>query len=240
APLSWNAVALESTNDNQALTFALFDLTDYTPLLHDGENILAIHAMNSTLTSSDFLLVPELEAGVTTGGISLTSPRSSEISMPLNTALKLFTLTNGAVAGGEVTWTVLEGDPNAALLASVSPNESTVIFTTAGTIILRGTTTVNNITETTDILIQVGSTEGAVGAAIDVGEDKSITELSTTLVATVTPSDLDRLQWRQLSGPARAVFSDPVNPTTQVGMIDSGTYRFRLEVTRNGITTFNE
>ena len=42
------------------MTFSDFDISKHIDLLHEGENLLAIHGMNNSRASSDFLIVAEL------------------------------------------------------------------------------------------------------------------------------------------------------------------------------------
>ena len=58
----WNSLADDSHADDQAVVPAEFDLTGRIGLLREGENILAVHALNASPTSSDFLLSIDLVA----------------------------------------------------------------------------------------------------------------------------------------------------------------------------------
>ncbi len=62
-PLGWDSVAPSAPSDSTALR--TFDATSHLGQLTEGQNLLAIHALNKSLTSSDFLNSPELV--VTTG-----------------------------------------------------------------------------------------------------------------------------------------------------------------------------
>lgn len=64
APASpaWNSTAITSHDDFEAISFQEFDASAAIPLLIDGENVLAIHALNVSSGSSDFLMTPELVA----------------------------------------------------------------------------------------------------------------------------------------------------------------------------------
>jgi hypothetical protein len=57
--LSWNSASAGSHEADEEITF---DLSAYLNLLSEGENLLAIHALNSSTTSSDFLLTVSLVA----------------------------------------------------------------------------------------------------------------------------------------------------------------------------------
>ena len=63
----WSGRATQSHNDNAAVSFSKFDISEYIHLLVDGENVLAIHGVNSGDGSSDMLIVPEIEASDTVG-----------------------------------------------------------------------------------------------------------------------------------------------------------------------------
>ncbi|MGK0185665.1 MAG: glucose/arabinose dehydrogenase [Verrucomicrobiales bacterium] len=59
--LPWNATATSSHADRLAVVFEDFELDSNAPsLLQLGENILAIHALNSSPSGSDFLISPRL------------------------------------------------------------------------------------------------------------------------------------------------------------------------------------
>ena len=69
--VSWNSTCSDHA-DSLALIFEEFDLTAYSGLLNEGNNMLAIHGVNQSITSSDLLFVPKLEAGYA-GNIDSTS-----------------------------------------------------------------------------------------------------------------------------------------------------------------------
>lgn len=62
AELAWNSSATANHPDAEALIPEAFDLSAYRGLLVPGANWLALHGLNVSTTSSDFLLVPELSA----------------------------------------------------------------------------------------------------------------------------------------------------------------------------------
>ena len=73
--LPWNASASAYNTDTAALQFQLFNISHHLDKLVAGNNTLAIHGLNQNPSSSDFLIVPQLEAGQSTSaaGIPLTS-----------------------------------------------------------------------------------------------------------------------------------------------------------------------
>ncbi|MHC4323344.1 MAG: CotH kinase family protein, partial [Planctomycetota bacterium] len=60
--MSWNEGAAATREDSDAQVFEDFDITDHIGALRSGNNILAIHGLNTTLSSSDLLILPELIA----------------------------------------------------------------------------------------------------------------------------------------------------------------------------------
>lgn len=59
----WNATASASHSDAAAVVFEAIDLSDSLPLLQTGANVLAIHGLNRSTGSSDFLINAELMLG---------------------------------------------------------------------------------------------------------------------------------------------------------------------------------
>ena len=67
ADTPWDGRATAPHSDSQAIVFEDIDITDRAGLLRQGDNVLAIHGLNSSPTSSDCLLLPELAVSSTTG-----------------------------------------------------------------------------------------------------------------------------------------------------------------------------
>jgi len=63
---AWNSAASSNHDDGAAVIFEDFDISSQVRLLRKGPNILAIHGMNSSTTSSDLLFNAELAAGRST------------------------------------------------------------------------------------------------------------------------------------------------------------------------------
>ncbi|MBN2594715.1 MAG: lamin tail domain-containing protein, partial [Sedimentisphaerales bacterium] len=59
---AWDSRASASHSDSAAVLLEGIDITDFIDTLQQGDNILAIQAMNSSTTSSDFLISAELVA----------------------------------------------------------------------------------------------------------------------------------------------------------------------------------
>ncbi len=63
---SWNSNASNQNDDSAAVSFENIDISDFIGDLQQGENLLAIHGLNISPTSSDFLISVELTAGEST------------------------------------------------------------------------------------------------------------------------------------------------------------------------------
>ncbi len=61
----WNSLATGQRGDTESEQFVDFDISTVIPFLQTGQNLLAIHGMNSSSTSSDMLISPELIAAAT-------------------------------------------------------------------------------------------------------------------------------------------------------------------------------
>lgn len=59
----WNSTATGQRPDAEAMRFVSFPVDEHVSDLRSGLNVLAIHGINASLNSSDFLIVPELVAG---------------------------------------------------------------------------------------------------------------------------------------------------------------------------------
>ncbi|MBN1361981.1 MAG: CotH kinase family protein [Sedimentisphaerales bacterium] len=90
---AWNSRADGNHDDTDALSFEQFDVSAHAGLLRKGLNLLAIHALNSSSTSSDFLIDAELIAGQasspTAGGMSdAVHTYTGPISLGASTQIK--------------------------------------------------------------------------------------------------------------------------------------------------------
>ena len=65
--LAWDSNAAEGHNDSEAKEFQAFSLSNHIKRLKKGKNILAIHGLNVSNTSSDFLIQPRLRGGLGSG-----------------------------------------------------------------------------------------------------------------------------------------------------------------------------
>ena len=59
---AWDSDSDGTNRDTAAVVFEDFDVSHFASLLRTGSNVLAIHAMNTNVSSDDFLMVPRLTA----------------------------------------------------------------------------------------------------------------------------------------------------------------------------------
>ena len=62
--LEWNSKATDGHPDSEGKELKVFSLSKHIKHLRKGKNVLAIHGMNNTQTSSDLLIQPQLRGGL--------------------------------------------------------------------------------------------------------------------------------------------------------------------------------
>ncbi len=96
----WDSLADGSHSDAEAVYFTDFNITAHVELLREGDNLLAIHGLNASTTSSDFLIsvklvtskaAPEPDPSVSPTAVQYTGP----ISLTAETYVKARVLDNG-------------------------------------------------------------------------------------------------------------------------------------------------
>jgi len=102
---AWNSRASASHSDSAAVMFESIDVSAFLDNLGSGANLLAIHGLNASATSTDFLISAELIAGKSgSSGVEGVSPTAVEYTGP-------FTLDHSV----QVKARVLSGDTWSAL-----------------------------------------------------------------------------------------------------------------------------
>ena len=96
----WNSTSLNYLNSNSV---ERFNISDFIGNLNAGENLLAIHGLNTSIQSSDFLILPELIIGKQSNSGSI-SPYAKLYDKPINITETTIIKTRGLV--GE-EWSVL-------------------------------------------------------------------------------------------------------------------------------------
>ena len=100
---AWNSRASSSHSDSAAVMLESIDISDYLDNLQQGDNILAIHGMNSSTTSSDFLISVELlatEGDSDDGGVTGAMEYKTPITLPHTVKVKARVLSGS-------TWSAL-------------------------------------------------------------------------------------------------------------------------------------
>ena len=105
---AWNSTASAGNADQAAVTLASVDISTHAGLLRQGANLLAIHGLNLSTGSSDFLISAELIAGEISQGT--ISPDAIEYTEPIlltgSTHVKARTLAGQWSALNEATFAV--------------------------------------------------------------------------------------------------------------------------------------
>lgn len=78
--LDWSSAASANRTDADANSYVEFDVSQGLEALVPGENVLAIHGLNSDASDSDFLILPELTA--TTSTLLAVAPRYFALPTP--------------------------------------------------------------------------------------------------------------------------------------------------------------
>jgi hypothetical protein len=109
---AWNSVASVGVSDSAAVLFESIDISSHIDKLRSGDNILAIHGLNVSTTSSDFLINAELVVrravtpGDATDGQAYTGPvpltRSAVVKARAWNGLAWSALAEAAFAVGPV------------------------------------------------------------------------------------------------------------------------------------------
>jgi len=106
----WNSVANDSHPDAEVVNFTDFDIGAHAGLLRQGANLLAIHALNASPTSSDFLISVKLvtDRGAPKGDPSISptaAPFTGPIPLAATTHIKARVLDRGQWSAlAEATW----------------------------------------------------------------------------------------------------------------------------------------
>ncbi len=105
---AWNSTASASNGDDAAIALQSIDVSQYAHLLRQGSNLLAIHGLNVSTDSSDFLISAELVAGeISQGGISSTAIQyTGPVTLADSTHVKARAYTGQWSALSEATFAV--------------------------------------------------------------------------------------------------------------------------------------
>jgi hypothetical protein len=126
-PLTWNASATGSNSDNDAVVFESFAVSGIAELLKPGKNVLAVHALNRSVSDSDALFDFEL-SGVRDVPVLPEIPLQLNEVAAANAASFFVEIFNAGTAPIDLTGFTLQttrtGAPNIPLPArSLGPGE---------------------------------------------------------------------------------------------------------------------
>jgi hypothetical protein len=104
---AWNSSADTTHSDAEAVNFEYIDISSYLNTLNSGDNILAIHGLNESITSSDFLISVELVA------VRDNSSQNSDVDVP--TGVRQYTSPITLTESAHIKARVLSGSTWSAL-----------------------------------------------------------------------------------------------------------------------------
>ncbi|MGK0187874.1 MAG: hypothetical protein ACI9R3_003665 [Verrucomicrobiales bacterium] len=244
SPLAWNATAEGSRVESQATEFAAFDLSNRRSELIAGENILAIHGLNQSLDSSDFLISPELEGGTVGEGAEIIQPTAPALAIDQTVGLlasgRIFTADDQTVVSGQ--WRVDQVPVGGQVTISEGVDVTMRFSATGDYQLVFAALDVEDMIESEDTLqVTVGDAEPGIprGASIVIEQSNQPSGLATRFSATVDDS-ARKLEWKKISGLGAVVISDPGKPTTDIIVTEAGAYTFRLVAETAQIHTFRD
>ncbi|MHC4325501.1 MAG: lamin tail domain-containing protein, partial [Planctomycetota bacterium] len=102
----WDSSADAGHPDSESIHFESFDISDFIDILRQGDNLLAIHGLNSSSDSSDFLISVEMVIRKNSSSSEAVSPSVVEYTRPVELTesciVKTRIFSNGA-------WSPLNG-----------------------------------------------------------------------------------------------------------------------------------
>lgn len=243
--LPWNTTSPSSRVESQATEFAAFDLTSQRSLLTNGENILAIHGMNQSIDSSDFLISPELEGSIIGEGAEIVFPIFADVAIDEGTGL----LASGRIFAGtdqeglQGQWQVTQSPQGAE--TTVSDGQDVAIeFSAVGeyelTFAAVGAPAGFQSEDTLRVTVGNASEDIPRGASISIRQSADTTSgLAAQFTASVG-NTARTLEWKKIAGPGEAFFSQPDSAFTDVIVTEPGDYIIRLTADTEQIQTFRD
>jgi len=93
---AWDSRASSSHSDSQAVDFEEIDISEFIDNLTPGDNLLAIHGLNASVTSSDMLISAELDGVVTTSNDDFTYANTIAILNGLRVSELMYHASSGS------------------------------------------------------------------------------------------------------------------------------------------------
>ncbi|QDU57683.1 CotH kinase family protein [Aeoliella mucimassa] len=134
--LNYLSTATGSHDDSQAVQFVDFNIASYTDLLHEGENLLAIHMLNRSASSSDMLAAIQMPAllgdPIDLQDVGqLTYPTPGQPNTPLLASDVIFSQTGG-VYSEEIMLALSTSDSSETIRYTIDgsdPTEASYLYT---------------------------------------------------------------------------------------------------------------
>jgi hypothetical protein len=104
SPIQWNSVTDNGGSHEAGANFDKFPVSDHISALQPGVNILAIHGLNVSNTSTDFLISAELVAGEANSTVGISPSAKKYTGTPLT--FDMSTQVRARVLDG-ITWSAL-------------------------------------------------------------------------------------------------------------------------------------
>lgn len=252
-PISWHASALES---REATQWETHDLSDARSFLTGGENLLAIHALNASADSSDFLLMPELQALSLPSLGHIVSPRAASLNVKPGSGIVFQASTARANMPPGVSeddpiffhWSIVQAGAPVKLAPGTGPDagKAWAHFPEAGTFRIRLTASNGDGVITRDErTVQVGEARPfdlpLDSLTANAAQTPDAPQLALTAQWTpVVPGVSASYQWETIEGPTGLAFNDPASATPIAQLPSPGRYRVRVTVEQEAFTLFDE
>ena len=204
---------------------------------HAGTYVLRLEASDGELTASDDVTVVVVQDPTQNNAPAVHAGSDQSISISSSATLDGTVTDDGLPnppAAVSTRWTKLSG-PGTVSFADASAVDTTVVFSTAGSYVLRLEAGDGELTGSDRVTVTVAALAENQAPAVHAGPDRNIW-ISTVMVldGTVTDDGLPNppaavsTRWTKLSGPGTVSFADASAVDTTVVFGATGTYVLRL------------
>jgi hypothetical protein len=233
---SYDSNATGEHPDAFAVNYESFDVSQFSNLLVPGTNTLAIHMLNRSSGSSDFLAVPNMILG---SGQPLDPPLVGQLSTPTpgtpNTNLQASDVSLSRVGGafsGSFVLTMTSGDPSESIRYTTDgsqPNANSTLYTNP-----------ISVTSTTQYRARTFGAEGQIG---DISTETytrmagATASFSSDLPVVVLENFAQGVPGGSFEDGAFALY-EPDEVTGRTSLTDEATLTSRIGMQRRGSSTF--
>ncbi|MEM7384495.1 MAG: hypothetical protein AAF514_06070, partial [Verrucomicrobiota bacterium] len=244
SPITWDSTAAISLEAEPGF-YETFDLTPFKDLLLPGENVLAVHAVNTDAGSADFLIQTEL-ASIRHPAYAVIDP-ATPLEVPANTGLVLRALIDPYNdiendASIRTRWAVIQTPPDGTAEVHRQGEDGWIAFGGTGFYRIRLTASVGPLETHQDFEIEVTAQFDGAGVPVNAGTDQQLDTLATSVQGFIALVNNDPLTflWEQVSGPGEVLFLSADQLQSTVVFSTPGDYRLRLSVDNGTTTTFDD